>query len=110
LNALDAMPRGGKLEIDLESLEPAGIRLSVRDTGPGIADEITDRLFTPFTSTKPTGTGLGLSISRRIVEEHGGSITAANRPEGGACFTITLPPSPSTNDEAPNTQEMAKAH
>jgi signal transduction histidine kinase len=49
------------------------------------------RLFVPFASGKPTGTGLGLSISRRILEEHGGSITAANPSEGGARFTITLP-------------------
>src|SRR5947209_14023622 len=50
-----------------------------------------DLLFTPFASTKPTGTGLGLSITQRVIEEHGGRITGANRPEGGACFTVLLP-------------------
>jgi signal transduction histidine kinase len=90
LNALDAMPRGGALRVELEAGERE-CRLRVRDTGPGIAPEIAGRLFTPFASTKPTGTGLGLSLSRRIVEEHGGTISAANLPEGGACFTITLP-------------------
>jgi two-component system, NtrC family, sensor histidine kinase HydH len=90
LNALDAMPRGGELRVELEADERE-CRLRVRDTGPGIAPEIAGRLFTPFASTKPTGTGLGLSLSRRIVEEHGGTITATNQPEGGACFTITLP-------------------
>ena len=90
LNALDAMPRGGELRVELEAGERE-CRLRVRDTGPGIAPEVAERLFTPFASTKPTGTGLGLSLSRRIVEEHGGTITAASRPEGGACFTITLP-------------------
>ncbi len=91
LNALDAMPRGGRLEIDLEASAVNGVWLAVTDTGNGIAPEISDRLFTPFVSTKPTGTGLGLSISRRIVEEHGGCLTARNRPEGGACFAIQLP-------------------
>jgi signal transduction histidine kinase len=90
LNALDAMPQGGRLGVETELSPPHTIRLSVTDTGSGIAAEITERLFTPFTSTKPTGTGLGLSISRRIVEEHGGTMTAFNRPEGGACFVIAL--------------------
>jgi two-component system, NtrC family, sensor histidine kinase HydH len=91
LNALDAMPRGGRLRVSLAVERGGGYRLDVADTGPGIAPEIAPRLFTPFASSKPTGTGLGLSISRRIVEEHGGSLTAANRPAGGACFSITLP-------------------
>jgi signal transduction histidine kinase len=93
LNALDAMPRGGRLSINLDVNDP-NCRLRVCDTGSGIAADITDRLFTPFASTKPTGTGLGLNLSRRIVEEHEGRILAANRPEGGACFTITLPLAP----------------
>ncbi len=91
LNALDAMPQGGRLEVRLDDAPAGGIRLTVADSGGGIAPEVADRLFTPFVSTKPTGTGLGLSISRRIVEEHGGRLTADNRPEGGACFTIALP-------------------
>jgi signal transduction histidine kinase len=103
LNALDAMPRGGRLTIDLDA-DDRGCRLRVCDTGSGIAPAITDRLFTPFASTKPTGTGLGLNLSRRIVEEHGGRILAANRAEGGACFTITLP-----RAAAPVSQEIAHA-
>jgi len=91
LNALDAMPGGGRLEVTLAPASPRAISLTVTDTGPGIPPEMGDRLFTPFASSKPTGTGLGLSISRRIVEEHGGTIAAVNHAEGGACFTITLP-------------------
>jgi signal transduction histidine kinase len=98
LNALDAMPSGGRLEITLEEMPDAMLGITVADTGCGIPNEIQDRLFTPFASSKPTGTGLGLSISRRIVEEHGGAIAASSRPEEGACFTITLPAEPGIED------------
>jgi signal transduction histidine kinase len=91
LNALDAMPRGGRLEVELNGDGEHGFKVDVRDTGTGIAPEMADRLFTPFATSKPTGTGLGLSISRRIVEGHGGQITGRNRSEGGACFTVQLP-------------------
>jgi signal transduction histidine kinase len=100
LNALDVMPSGGRLQVRLEALPGQAFRLTVADTGPGIPAAMADRLFTPFTTTKPTGTGLGLSLSRRILQDHGGSITAANRPEGGAWFTITLP-GPADTDCAP---------
>ena len=90
LNALDAMPQGGRLEVGADTAGHEAV-LCVADTGPGIPADVASRLFTPFVSTKPTGTGLGLSISRRILEEHGGSIRAGNRPEGGAMFSITLP-------------------
>jgi signal transduction histidine kinase len=94
LNALDAMPKGGRLEVELRAAEDGGARLEVRDTGSGISPEVAGRLFTPFATTKPTGTGLGLSLSRRILKEHGGDIAAGNRPEGGAAFVVTLPPAP----------------
>ena len=92
LNGLDAMPRGGRLDVHLEARPGGDADVVVADTGPGIARDVLGKLFTPFTTTKPTGTGLGLSLSRRIVEEHGGKISAANRPEGGARFLITFPP------------------
>jgi signal transduction histidine kinase len=91
LNALDAMPHGGRLEVDLEAAPKKEVRIAVADTGTGIPPEVAGRLFMPFASSKPTGTGLGLSISRRIIEEHGGRIAGGNRSQGGACFTITLP-------------------
>jgi signal transduction histidine kinase len=93
LNALDAMPSGGRIEVRLGlSALDGGLVLSVRDTGKGIPEEGFAELFQPFVSTKPTGTGLGLCICRRIVEEHGGRIRAENVPDGGARFTVTLPP------------------
>jgi signal transduction histidine kinase len=63
----------------------------VSDTGPGIAAAFRGRLFEPFASTKETGLGLGLVICRRIVEDHGGTIAAEDRPGGGARFTVRLP-------------------
>jgi len=91
LNALDEMPHGGVLDISLRDPENGWIELGVADTGPGVAAEILPRLFAPFASDKETGIGLGLSVSRRIVEDHGGTLRAQNRPEGGACFTLKLP-------------------
>ena len=93
LNALDAMPHGGRLEVSTAQTH-GKITLTISDSGKGIAPEMKGRLFTPFSSSKPTGTGLGLSLSRRIVEEHGGRITAGNRVAGGACFTIELAVAP----------------
>ena len=69
------------------------ITITVADNGPGIPDDLGDRIFDPYVSTKDTGIGLGLAICRRIVQSHGGQITASNAPEGGAVFTVRLPAS-----------------
>jgi two-component system sensor kinase FixL len=65
--------------------------IAISDTGCGLSEEITKKLFTPFSSTKKNGTGIGLSISKRIIEEHGGYIYFANNKPTGAVFCFTLP-------------------
>lgn len=67
------------------------VEVEVSDDGPGIDASLTGRLFTPFATTKAGGIGLGLTIARRIAVDHGGSLNAANRPDGGAAFTLVLP-------------------
>lgn len=94
LNAIQAMPGGGTLSVTAER-RPAGASatacIAVADTGPGIPAEQLDRIFEPYFTTKPDGTGLGLALVHKIVEEHGGSVQASNRGQGGALFEITLP-------------------
>ncbi len=85
LNAVQAMPAGGELVVRVE-----GSEISVADSGPGIAPEILEKLFTPFVTSKTKGTGLGLAIVHKIAEAHGGTVEGRNRPEGGAVFTIRL--------------------
>ncbi len=105
LNALDANPGGGIVEIRLEQTGPhaAGkARLAIRDSGPGLPAELGERIFEPFVSTKETGLGLGLSICRRIIDDHGGTITARNAAQGGAEFLVELPLQPSDSVPAPS--------
>jgi signal transduction histidine kinase len=91
LNALDAMPDGGAVEIDLRPPRDGHVELFVRDTGPGIAPHVLPKVFETFVSSKETGIGLGLPVSRRIAEDHGGTLSAYNLPDGGACFALRLP-------------------
>jgi two-component system, NtrC family, sensor kinase len=68
------------------------VEIEIRDTGPGIAADQMDKLFSPFMSTKKSrGTGLGLPVSQKILTEHGGKITVASPPGEGACFTLEFP-------------------
>ena len=91
LNALDAMPGGGTVEIDLRPPRDGHVELYVRDTGPGIAPHVLPKVFETFVSSKETGVGLGLPVSKRIAEDHGGSLSAYNLPREGACFLLRLP-------------------
>ena len=92
LNAIDAQPSGGKIDILIsEHSESRSCRIEIADAGQGILAENRDHIFDPFVSTKETGMGLGLAISRRIVRSHGGEITTTNRRGSGAVFQIQLP-------------------
>ncbi len=94
-NALDAMrqtpPDRRKVEISTAGNGENDLRLSVRDHGTGIGNEVHERLFDHFFTTKEQGLGMGLAIVRSIVESHGGKIHAENAADGGACFYFTLP-------------------
>ena len=85
------MPQGGQIEVDLHGTRDGLVELYVRDNGPGIPLNILPKVFETFVSSKETGVGLGLPLSRRIAEDHGGTLTAYNLPEAGACFLLRLP-------------------
>lgn len=91
LNALDAMPRGGSIEVELRPPRDGFLEIYIRDTGAGIAPHVVAKLFETFVSSKETGVGLGLSLSRRIAEDHGGTLNGYNLPVEGACFLLRLP-------------------
>src|SRR5262249_3905520 len=118
LNAIDAIPGEGAVRVRLTrhagrwtdpDWVPEGpaatidhwLALQVADTGRGLPAELGARIFDPFVSTKETGTGLGLTICKRIAEAHEGDIAAANRPEGGAVFTVRLPLAPAEEQPGP---------
>jgi len=90
LNALDAMPDGGRLFVT-SCIGRRGLELEIADSGPGLSEDVLRRAFEPFFTTKSGGTGLGLAIVSRIAEVHGGEVIAGNCPEGGAAFTLRLP-------------------
>lgn len=94
LNARDAMPNGGELTVrTVYDRQEAEVLITIADEGAGIPDEVIDRLFDPFFSTKEEGTGLGLFVSRNIIQEQGGRIDVRSTVGDGATFTVALPAS-----------------
>ncbi len=103
LNAVQAMPAGGQITLHTALRDGSGasgedptpqvpmVEVTVTDNGPGIPPNILKDIFTPFVTTKRRGTGLGLPVSRRIVEDHGGWITAESPSGQGASFRVFLP-------------------
>jgi signal transduction histidine kinase len=92
LNAIDAMPGGGTLTINTAcSIDNRSIKIEIADSGEGISEKEMNKIFQPFFTTKSKGTGMGLAITRRIIEEHGGSISVSSEYGRGTTFTIVLP-------------------
>jgi signal transduction histidine kinase len=91
INARDAMPNGGAIEVSLV-VDGDDAVLSVRDSGTGIQPDVRDQLFTPFFTTKGVrGSGLGLNVVKTVVEEHGGQVTVESEPDRGATFVLRIP-------------------
>jgi signal transduction histidine kinase len=89
-NSMQLAPPNGTIRISA-SVDGDAVLCRIEDDGPGFAEADLDRVFDPFFTRRHGGTGLGLSIVQRIVAEHGGRVTAANREGGGAVITIQLP-------------------
>ena len=109
VNAVDAMPKGGKLSITCRRRNDR-LQLQFKDNGMGMPDEVKQKIFEPFFSTKGAqGTGLGLSVSYSIMERHEGSISVVSQPGNGTTFTIDLPaavPETSLADVSPVDEEI----
>ncbi|MEK6321864.1 MAG: HAMP domain-containing sensor histidine kinase [Acidobacteriota bacterium] len=110
LNAVQAMPSGGRLTARLVKLQGL-VELRISDTGVGMSEEHLRKIFEPYFSTKQTGFGLGLAVAKKVVEEHGGSITVESGAGKGTTFTIELPDADDelleTGEEAPGIPAQA---
>jgi signal transduction histidine kinase len=109
INAIQAMPQGGTLNILLRPHE-RHLEIEFADTGLGIAPEAIGQIFEPYYSTKETGIGLGLPLTKKIIEDHGGEITVTSEPGQGTVFTVILPRNPALSSQAvPSSQTTLSA-
>jgi signal transduction histidine kinase len=99
LNAIEAMPNGGRLSVTSDRTDDT-LRLEIVDTGRGISEEEAKDIFEPFYTTKEKGLGLGMPYAKKIIEQHGGTISVATRPGEGTKLSITLPPERKDGDDA----------
>ena len=92
-NAVEAMHDSRRRDLTIRTMRSADglVEISVADSGPGLPEQVREKLFQPFITTKPSGMGVGLSICRSIIEAHGGQMWLTNSLEGGADFHFTLP-------------------
>ena len=90
-NGVDALPSPGKLTLTVEQISPSLLELGIRDNGPGIEENIQDKIFNLYFTTKSDGTGIGLSLVQQIVDIHGGAITVDSKKGQGPRFVIHLP-------------------
>ena len=98
MNAIQAMPKGGKILVSIDSADSI-VNICIEDEGPGVPEELLERIWDPFFTTKEKGTGLGLGIVKNIIESHNGSIRVENRKEGLGVRVVIELPMP-TNDES----------
>jgi signal transduction histidine kinase len=99
LNAIDATDKGGHVTLEVAKTA-GGVEVGVRDDGSGIRAEDVPRLFQPYFTTKKHGTGLGLFVTRKLVDDHGGSVTCESAPGAGTVFRVALPAAPAESREA----------
>lgn len=109
INAIEATPRGGKVNVGCETDQKGRVMIHVADTGDGIPRENLDKLFDPFFSTKKKGTGLGLAIVKSIIEGHEGEIEVESEPGKGTRFTVTLSTYQPAGEDSADQPPMAKA-
>ena len=88
-----------ELHISTDTLENGMVELTIADTGSGLTDEMRERLFLPYFSTKQRGTGLGLAIAAKIIQEHQGTIRAEKNEPAGAKFIVELRPASSLEND-----------
>jgi signal transduction histidine kinase len=97
-NAIEVMPERGKIIVRIDITQENMAKIEIEDTGPGIAKDVLEKLFTPFFTTKARGTGLGLAVVKKVIERHKGKVEISSIVGKGTCFKLYLPVA---NDQLP---------